>query len=277
MALEYSDRARIGYAELYRQLNEITIFIEDEAGRVIYERLMDAILGDGSVKRVFPLNGRDIVIREWRKNVGDFSSIYIIDGDLDILFGEAVVIENLYQHDEYAIENFLVEPEYFFKVIEDYDNGRNTRQTIEEKFSLTVSRCVSAFFPLFQLYAVSHALKTGEMTVKDSCVRYLKNGNPDRSSIFLRMVRLSRSVRQLVGYEGFKEAIRFLRSISMPIAKRKARVSAKDYIFPALHLMARKEFKYTGDRQVLVRQMSRHITSDSAPRLREYILSVIDR
>jgi hypothetical protein len=86
--VRYSERAKIGYARLYRPYNEMDVFVEDENCLNMYAILVNRILGDlGKVSRVIGMGSRQAVENACAKDVeGDFrAKLYIVDSNVDVL------------------------------------------------------------------------------------------------------------------------------------------------------------------------------------------------
>jgi hypothetical protein len=183
MSLEYSDKAKISYARFYKHFNDITVYIEDKNGRTIYERLLRKMFPDRRISRVFSLNGREEVIKEWRKSTFEKGTIYIIDGDLQILFRRPFTRKGLIQLDRYAIEN------YFFDVKSIYENTLNycfeisNAEVFFRDLDNLKNDVICHLFPIFVLYAIASEAGVRCRTVSRNVRTYYKDGSINKELV----------------------------------------------------------------------------------------------
>lgn len=267
----------IGYSALYAPFNEKSIFIEDEAGRLVHERIIKKIIGDGRVTRIFPLNGRDNVLAEWRKNRNDRRNIYVIDGDLGILYGTRLRSGNLYTLDAYCIENYLFNREVVSQVMEDYlKDHRSVDQCVDEAFSAVLGDA-DAFLNLYILYAVCHFRSCNETTVKEGGLRFLENYKVSRKRLRGRQRHLLGVIWARIGRERYLEEKRQIRALLKEASDPISFISGKSCLFPLLHKILEKRFGYVGGLELFVRQCSRYFRADHAPEFAEFLLSHFPR
>lgn len=104
----WSISARKSIGILYRELQEIDIYVEDADSEQLYRKLFSRIAHNIKIKKVIALNGRGNVISHCTEYNDDFPALFIIDGDLNLLHAERVTgIKRLFQHRTYCIENYL--------------------------------------------------------------------------------------------------------------------------------------------------------------------------
>ncbi|HCE1966456.1 TPA: DUF4435 domain-containing protein [Vibrio parahaemolyticus] len=94
---------------LYRQLQDVEIYVEDKDSEVFYMQLFSRLLeGTAKIKKIIPLNGRKNVIAGASTHKDNSPKVYIVDGDL---YWNANLFNNeltrLYVHNFYCIENAL--------------------------------------------------------------------------------------------------------------------------------------------------------------------------
>nr|WP_246866306.1 DUF4435 domain-containing protein [Novosphingobium sp. SG720] len=111
--MELSSRARLAYARLYQQYNDIDVFVEDSTYTGVYEKIINRILGGrAKVSRVTPLGPRAVVEATAKADTGPHHRprLYIVDGDLDLLSrARSEKIKNLYRLNVYSLENLLID------------------------------------------------------------------------------------------------------------------------------------------------------------------------
>lgn len=266
MALEYSNRATIGYAELYKSINKVTVFIEDTKGRLIYERILEKLWGPGKVERVFPLNGREFVINDWRKNLGNRSYIYIIDGDLDIISGRLISRDNLVQLDRYCLENYLIDEKSIAKVLEDYIPENADHEIVMREFSDLIRDIGVFFLGIFILYAISQKHQVGEKCISEGSLRYFGRQGFKPEALRARMRYFYRTLAEAIGREKVRADIAEIRSNVSSMEDALHSISGKSHVLPIVHKISEWKYRYTGNLQVFSNQLSNHssISRESA-------------
>lgn len=108
--LRWPSKALESIATLFRPLQDVDVYVEDEGSEIFYLELLSRLTdGEFRVVRILPLGGRRKVIEKCERLQGQLSSsLFIIDGDLEWVRGEdAPKLEGLHCHDAYCVENYL--------------------------------------------------------------------------------------------------------------------------------------------------------------------------
>lgn len=272
MPLEYSDRAIIGLSEFFAAFNEKKIFVEDECGRLVHERIINEIIGKGRVHRVFALNGRDLVLNHWRQNRNDKKTIYIIDGDLDLFLGDRLMSENLFTLEKYCIENYLLSKEYLRKAAEDFIANIDDVDKFVDSIYSEVEIIEKEFLGIYVLYALSHKLKCGEKTVKDGVFRFYKDNKYSKSIMQSRKKELIRTIIGKIGLDDYRreklEIITLVKNHGDPSSL----ISAKSIYFPVIHRRMTQGTSFSGKIEVLVKICSRYFSSQQAGEYGAFLL-----
>lgn len=104
--------------------NDIDIYTEDEnKDKAFYKKLFTRLLNDSGIKinDVYPLGSSDDVIDACKKdNDTTRKKLYIVDGDIYIMFKPKEVIPNLYVLDAYCMENLVIDEESVCNTICDF-------------------------------------------------------------------------------------------------------------------------------------------------------------
>lgn len=105
----FPERALPSKAVLYRPLQDIDIFVEDEGSEVFYKRLLGRLAQDiARIATVIPLRGRINVINKCQQYTEKRPAVFIVDGDLEWVAGKPLPsYKHLYIHPCYCIENYL--------------------------------------------------------------------------------------------------------------------------------------------------------------------------
>ena len=266
MPLEYSDRAIIGYSELFRSFNAKTVFIEDENGETAYRRMLNRILGsDDAIFRVFPLKGRDPLIGDWRKNSDNDDFIYIVDGDLNLILEGDISQKNLLSLDRYSIENFLIDKSSITEVISDYCRAGPDVQKLADELEMWISETASAFGGLFVLFAISHDHKLGIPNVSEGAMRYLTRNGVDKCAIYARKKEFMALLQSTLGREAVRAARRRIaKDLDHRSLPPEHYVSGKDHLFPIVHKFFEWKAGYSGRPFILFNQLARHARFDTS-------------
>lgn len=110
--LEYNDEAKRLVSTFLTYRNDIDIYTEDEEkDREFYKALFSRLIkSEILINDVTPLGCKQKVIDTCRlEPKSNRKKIFIIDGDVTLINGNIIELENLYVLDRYCIENFLID------------------------------------------------------------------------------------------------------------------------------------------------------------------------
>jgi len=109
--IKWPERAKAAIRKLFEPLQDIDVYVEDTNDEAFYKTLLNEV-SEGKIKivRVFALGGRiEVVDAAQRHDQNSRRALFIIDGDLDWVFGVPPPnVVGLHQHNAYCIENLLV-------------------------------------------------------------------------------------------------------------------------------------------------------------------------
>ena len=140
----------------YTGFNEVNIYFEDEDQENLYQLIVNKILPQYRITRLFPLGGKSNVLKHARDPENSERGgklVYILDKDFDDVLGKVVIIPNVFYLDKYCIENFLIEKAALVEVvIQSYPKIR--RNSVEAKlqiddYLLILHRSLDKLFRLF--------------------------------------------------------------------------------------------------------------------------------
>lgn len=186
---ELPQRSLTSQAVLYRPLQDIEIYVEDEGSEVFYKELLTRLLGQHKkVLKVFPLRGRKNVLLECESYKDKNPAMFIIDGDLSWVVGEPQPNYNhLFINQCYCIENYLICENAMVEVA--FENcGKLSRQEIIKKldWSTIKNNVEIPLLELFYEFAVAHLLAPTQKTTSygfDSvCTQIKKKSIPQFDS-----------------------------------------------------------------------------------------------
>ena len=104
-----NDNYRLAEEIFFVQFNDISFFIEDEEQENFYHNILCKLFPEIQIEKIFPLNGKDNVIKDCKNNSGNKTKIYLVDKDFDDIINKKENIENLFYLERYSIENYLIE------------------------------------------------------------------------------------------------------------------------------------------------------------------------
>ena len=105
----FPERALPSKAVLYRPLQDISIYVEDEGSEAFYKELFNRLVGEYvKIATVIPLRGRNNVIDKAHGYTDSHPALFLIDGDLYWVAGLPLPMSpNIYVHSCYCVENYL--------------------------------------------------------------------------------------------------------------------------------------------------------------------------
>ena len=251
MIPERSVQANSAKSVFFEEINDIDIYIEDTAFgysklfSILFSRVFE---GRYKVGKVFPLGGREAVVSEHAGNQSDRPSIYIIDGDLFLLAGDAVVNKKgLYKFPYYCVENVLCDHESLLTIMDEeepeYDDSK-----INELFNYQewLKNNEGKLFLLLVEYAISMLLNPQEQKVafKVGGLVSSNKGELDTTKLLkriedLKLLSVNRS--SLEEYQAARS--KMLYEFEGSGLNKLDIVSGKDYLFPLLKTRAKSIVK----------------------------------
>lgn len=248
--IERGYAARYAVSAFYESFNDIDIFVEDTA--IGYEKLFATLLSRAaastlSIDRVFPLGPRGQVLANAANALASSSkrkAIYLVDGDLYLLTGE---FENLPKNvivlPRYCVENFLWDEASFLELVDEEDHKCDAHELVRRMdYKGWWERTTIALKPLFVIFAVSHALKSGIPTVargmKSVCLN--REGEVDLE----KATQIGDEIHNLLiaqfGRDAVQEClVRVEENVHVDNCFLTTYVSGKDFVLPLLILRMR--------------------------------------
>ncbi|KLN64620.1 DUF4435 domain-containing protein [Vibrio sp. VPAP30] len=268
---------------LYRQLQDVEIYVEDQDSEVFYCNLFTRLLqGVASIKKVIPLNGRKNVIDSAKSEPNDSPKVFIIDGDL-FWSSQTFVNDNdrLYIHDFYCVENALFCANAAAKIVQE-SLGNVTFEQAKAllKWDEWVEEISPHLIRLFVLFSVSFKLKPSVKTTSrgfTSIITQPKNGLPklDEAKVeqqyqeVLEALRLDYTDEQIESE--LADVLGFAEEHDLRI------VSGKDFLVPLMCFKIKEVCGITLSVNSRNYRLSSHCDLDSLEPLKEFISRIIAR
>jgi len=248
MGLDYSLDSKIISGRFKSSYTQIVVFTEDkEQTKVFYERLLNRLFSDmGLHVGVTPLGSCDVVREEWSKDADySYPKIYLVDGDIFLMYSPNAVKERFFQLDRYCIENFLSEKKTICSFIQRL-SGVMTVDEIESKLNYDelMSELSQQILPLYYYCAIAAEKNHGRFgllsffEIFDEKKASFKEGNINKKKADLKKELIDKS---LITEEDFNHKISEM-EIRIPTTNDNALkfLSGKAHIFPYLNFYLRK-------------------------------------
>jgi hypothetical protein len=251
MIPERSVQAKAAKSVFFEDVNDIDIYIEDTAFGYpkLFTVLFSRLLNDKyRVNKVFPLGGRIAVVEQHNEHSSDRPSLYIIDGDLFLLTGDAVNNQSgLYKFPYYCVENILCDQDAILTIMDEEEPVKSL-DDLEGLFNYQewLLNNEDKLFSLFVEYAISMTLNPQEQTVafKVSDLVSCNKGELDNTKLFNRTEALKQmaiACSSLEAYESTRNEI--LTNFELSRLNKLDVISGKDYLFPLLKTRAKSLVK----------------------------------
>lgn len=148
----FTDSFLRGQNIFYGQFNDIEFYIEDTDQENLYYNILSKLFSNIKFEKIFPLNGKDNVIKECEKNINDKGKIYITDKDFDDILEIKKNFPNLFYLDCYSIENLLISRNSLYEIVKErhpkYKNNDISNQLNYDKL-LDALKCLQELAILF--------------------------------------------------------------------------------------------------------------------------------
>ncbi|GAA5214660.1 DUF4435 domain-containing protein [Corallincola platygyrae] len=229
---------------LYRDLQDIEVYVEDEDSEAIYRELLSRA-SNNSVKihKLFCLDGRHNVVTMCEKYDDESPALFIIDGDLDLVLGEKEKsIPRLFQHNLYCMENYLFCKDAAIELLIE-SSGKiltDAAATLID-WDAFINSIKSDLENLFITFGTSRKLTPSEKTVAHSFYSICKKGEK-KSQPRICSMKVDKLITDIESKIIKEFDVETLESVKTPIKERVftstnslSYVSGKDFLIPALY------------------------------------------
>ena len=183
--IEYTTAANQLCSIFTQYRNTINIYTEDEQKdikfyKTLFSRLLDNT--DIVINDITPLGGCNQVMEACSQDTDPHPKLYIVDGDIHLMTTPKNRQSHLYILDRYCIENFLIDEESYYKVMDDLDSNHE-EDTIKKlvNFDNMINDAVNPMISLFCHFAVSQDV-LGIFRLKH-VTQIMKGGIIDRNKL----------------------------------------------------------------------------------------------
>lgn len=271
-------------AVLYRPLQDIDIYVEDEGSEVFYTELLCRLLkGRTRIAAVIPLRGRENVLKRCLAYREPRAALFLIDGDLHWVAGLSLPSSpHLYIHPCYCVENYLFcEKAMIQIVVENTGTLKEDEAARRLKWGEVRTTLDQHLVPLFIDFAVAFALCPDLRTVSRGigCVlRDSRRGEPpelDTDKVdAVRQEVISEVIRQR-GQETYASTRETIAGHVQVLANPLDSISGKDFLVPIQMFEAGRIGGQKVQRKSFVFRLARHCSLDRLDGLRLRIIEAL--
>ncbi len=282
---KYPDRALKSRAVLYRPLQDVDIYVEDEGSEVFYNELIKRLAGDiVRISTVIPLRSRQNVITAANKYKDARRALFLIDADLQWVSGEEPPDSPLlFMHPCYCVENYLFCERAMIQVAVE-NSGALTEDSA--KAQLAWDR-LHAFLkmhlvPLFIEYAVAFSLCPEIKTVARGigCILHDAKGGvvPEIDPDKVRQVKeeMEREIVKRVRPEDYRQTKASIETKVAALSDPLDIVSGKDYLIPVQMFEVSRVGRQKVQRKSFVFRLARHCDLQKLGALKERIKQIVE-
>ncbi len=280
------ERSLTSQGVLYRPLQDIEIYVEDEESKAFYNelvgRLTDAEL---RIKSVFPLRGKLKLLEECKKFNAEHPALFLLDGDLDWVAGkEFPSLERLFVHPCYCVENYLFCDQAMVELIVE-NTGTLTRDDAREKLNWKHMRQahVGPLVDLFIDFAVAHSLYPELPTISTGIGALLKQKSrktpPDLDIDKITYLR-NQIYKKVVDVKGKDEYEKKHQNISQRVrdlGDSCDAVSGKSYLIPFQMFVLKRFSSQNINRCSFIFRLAKYCRIDKLEPLKEALLNEVIR
>jgi len=280
--LQRSEAARFAASVFFEDFNDVDVYVEDtaEGFSKIYSILLGRLLADRlTISRVFPLGGRSSVIAAAKRDdIPNRKSVFIVDGDLNLLCGEREDLPpNVIKLERYCIENYICDDNAIIDILDD-EHASMRHQQIKDMLLLEDWRekNAPAFKKLFLTYAVAHLKASGIATVSRKYSNFVKGatGDIDMEKVNGVCEEIAAAVDQQFGASTFQATYQNLElGCDSNLCFISHYVSAKDYTLPILFARMRALIEFRANNIALKIRMAKSCSLESMNGTRREILA----
>ena len=281
----YPSRSLTSQGVLYRPLQDIEIYVEDENSEIFYTELLSRLVSpEHSIKKIIPLGGRSPVIEECQKYDETHPAIFLLDGDLNwFVEMDLPEHERLYIHPCYSIENYLFNENALIEIIFE-NHGGITRGEIKdsldwEKFK---ANCVNKLSDLFCVFGVAFLNDYEDKTIKIGFGNFCtcqKKSLPKLNSDKINKIidNIKNELLKNISEVEFNEAFVKLQKRLEEIPDKTDAISGKNFMFPIAFYKIYELGKISTPRKSLYIRLAKHCSLEKLEPLKNFIFDEITR
>lgn len=277
-------RALASKAVLYRPLQDIDIYVEDEGSEVFYTELLKRLVGrNARIATVVPLRGRENVIKKAKEHSDSSPALFLIDGDLHWVAGLSLpTLPHIYVHPCYCVENYLFCEDAMIQIVVENQGAikeSDAKSVLDWK--TTRDRVETLLVPLFIEFAVAFALCPEIKTVSRGIgclLRDSRRGSPpeiDELKIAAVRQEVKDEVIERVGTVAYDLKRKLVAGQVKALADPIDAVSGKDFLIPVQMFEVGRAGGQKVKRKSFVFRLARHCRLDKLQTLRQKLFEIL--
>jgi hypothetical protein len=230
-------------AYLFRPLQDVDIYVEDQNDETFYTELFKRIAPSHmKIARVVPLGNRSAVVREANShNPVLRKALFLVDGDLDWVRGEPLEgPAHLVRLDAYCIENMLIDEAAIQTVLSEEAVLNLSVASTRLNFTVWADGIAANLAELFVWFAALNLVDPSQPTVSRGVGRVIGralNGMPpslDATKVLAETAAIRTAAETSCGTVQAGEVARAIRERISALTNSLDAISGKDYVFPLL-------------------------------------------
>lgn len=225
---------------LFRPLQDVDVFVEDEGSEAFYLELIQRISPRRvRVRRVFALNGRSAVVaRALAYASSERPALFLIDGDFEWVRGEAPpTMSRLFRIPAYCIENFIVDEVALCRIVSEECCITEQQAADRLEYATWMNRIRDHLVELFVALAILNEVKPQSKTVGRGLALVFSSQphetlvlDPDKCADSLE--RIKHEIMESIGREAAEARIANLAARVAMLPNPLHVVSGKDFLLP---------------------------------------------
>lgn len=257
----------------YQDVNDIDFFIEDKdenTRKIILELLQRTFSNEIQISQIFSLGGREKVIKQYENRAENRTQVFMIDGDLNLLFEQFNFQKGLVSLDKYCIENFLCDVDSVHTLLYEECPTETDFNSMCQEFAFQEwwDKQKKLLYRLFIEYAVEKVNSLGITTVKYRVERLSRQGELNHKDVKTRIHSLRNEIKNRITKEEYNSSrVRIIHNIKESSLSCESFVSGKDYILPLLFAKIKKYSSSTIKDERLKYRLSKICNTESLERV----------
>lgn len=282
----FPQRSLTSQGVLYRPLQDVEIYVEDEGSEVFYHELLSRLVGpEIRIYKVIPLRGRKNVLLECEAHEGEHPALFIIDGDLSWVSGEPQPNHpDLFVNPCYCIENYLICEQAMLEVAYE-SNGKLPRETVEKALDWpsVVAEAKDSLVGLFCEFAAAHLLaptvKTTAYGLNSICTQLQRKKGPalDKTKARELLEKVRAQILAIAEPEVYRSTRENIAARVCSLPDPLDVVSGKDFLLPLAMFSIRRIASGALERDSLALRLAKHCLLHKLEPLRAAIVEIVSR
>ncbi|WP_281298579.1 DUF4435 domain-containing protein [Flavobacterium limnophilum] len=124
-----------GQDVVWSQFNDVNFYVEDLYQENFYLQILKNLFPNIKISKIFPLGGKDPVIKKAKRSLKNKKKVFILDLDFDEILNKKELCDNIFYLEKYSIENYLVDKNAIIELVKE-ENPKIKTSEVNQKFDL---------------------------------------------------------------------------------------------------------------------------------------------